>query len=106
MIMNMFWQDIRYAFRAIRSQPAFTVVAVLALGIGIGANTAIFSVVNAVLLRALPYHRPDELMVVLEKYARSGSPSNPVSPANFLDLRKSPSFESMAAAEVWGATLS
>ena len=58
-------QDLRYAVRALRRQPGFTVVAVLTLAIGIGANTAIFSVIDATLLRALPFREPERLMSVM-----------------------------------------
>src|SRR5262245_13227494 len=57
--MDSFWQDIRYSLRSLAKQPVFVVVAVLSLGLGIGVNTAIFSVLNSVLLRPLPLRDPD-----------------------------------------------
>src|SRR6516165_5964691 len=59
--------DIRYALRTMRRNPTFTLVAVLALGVGVGANTAVFTLVNGVLLRALPYQRPHELVMIFER---------------------------------------
>jgi putative ABC transport system permease protein len=94
-------QDLRYGARALLRTPGFTAVAVIALALGIGANTAIFSVVNAVLLRPLAYKAPDRLVTIL----RYGD--DPVAPANYIDYRdQSHSFEAMAAAEYWSANLS
>ncbi len=98
--MSGLLQDCRHALRMLWKSPGFTVIAVVTLALGIGANVAIFSVVNAVLLRPLDYKNPDQLVVILHEG------SHPVAPANFLDWRsQSHSFESMGAAELWGPSL-
>jgi len=89
--------DARYAFRQLRKNPAFTAVAVLTLALGMGANTAIFSVVDAVLLRHLPYHDPDRLVMVWENNSEHPDPYNTVAPPNFLDWQaRSSVFSGMA----------
>jgi putative ABC transport system permease protein len=104
--MKNLWQDLRYGVRTLRRNPRFTAVAIVALALGIGANTAIFSVVYGVLLRSLPYEEPDRLVVMLRQSLRDGGPGGPVAPANFYDWREQArSFEQMTAAEMWGPTL-
>ena len=93
-------QDLRYGARALRKSPGFTAIAVLTLALGIGANTAIFSVVNAILLHPLAYKDADRLVTILN------DPSAPVSAANYVDWREqSRSFEGMGAAEYWSPNL-
>jgi len=88
--------DIRYAVRMLRRQPGFSAVAVLTLALGIGANTAVFTVVNGVLLRPLPYGDPDRLVTLL--YGRPGRVSPWFSPVNYLDItRQSGAFSNAAA---------
>ena len=71
--MNSIWRDVRFGIRMLAKNRGFTSVAVLALALGIGANTAIFSVVNAVLLRPLPFERSDRLVMVWEKRMSLGA---------------------------------
>jgi predicted permease len=85
--MQSLWQDLRYGARMLVRQPGFTLAAIAVIALGIGANTAIFSVVNTVMLRPLPYQNPDELVMVWETSPKLGFPHNDVAPANFIDWR-------------------
>jgi putative ABC transport system permease protein len=96
--MRAFVQDIRHGLRVLAAQPGVTTVAVLTLALGIGANSAIFSAVDAILLRPLPYADPDRLVMVWEKRPAEGVMNNVVAPADYLDwARLNTVFESMAA---------
>src|SRR5271165_3145180 len=104
--MRTVCNDLRYAVRQLAKSPGFAVIAILTLALGIGANTAIFSVVNAVLLNPLPYPQPDRIVALFHDKPnfRTGSISYP----NFEDWqRENQSFSSMAAyREMGGVTLS
>jgi putative ABC transport system permease protein len=96
--MDNFWQDLRYGMRMLLKHKSVTAIAVLSLALGIGANTAIFSLVDAVLLRPLPFHEPDRLVMVWEEASRIGFPRNTPAPANYADWKaQNQSFEDLAA---------
>ena len=97
-------KDLRFAFRMLRKSSSFSLIVVLTLGLGIGANTAIFSLVNGILLRPLPYQNPDRLTMVWEK-SRDGSPDN-VGYATYLDWKtQNKSFEQLAVYSSWQPVL-
>src|SRR5262245_66235844 len=85
--MNTLLQDIRYAFRALRRSAGLTIVIVASLAIGIGANTAVFSVVNALLLKPLPYPDPDRLAVLWLRSPGINIPQDWPSPGQFIDVK-------------------
>src|SRR4051812_13993960 len=96
--METLWQDLRYSIRMLFKSRVVTVVAIAAIALGVGANTAIFSVVNAVLLRPLPFDKPEHLVRLFVTNVKKGVNNNPTSYLNFLDWRdQSHSFEQMAA---------
>src|SRR5204862_1423627 len=103
--MNGFLQDLRYALRQLRKSPGFTAIAVLTLALGIGATTAIFSVVYGVLLRPLPYAEPDRLVSVFEIQPNGGR--NRLADPNFDDFRdQSHSFQAIAKYSAYPAAVS
>ncbi len=104
--MQTLWQDLRYGARMLFKNPGFTLIAVITLSLGIGANTAIFSVVNSVLLRPLPYEAPDRLVYVWDSNPTAGFPRFASSPPNFADWRRQQqSFEYLAAFLGWSFNL-
>jgi putative ABC transport system permease protein len=104
--MGTFLQDLRYGVRMLLKRPGFTVIAVLALALGIGANTAIFSVVNAVLLRPLPFGEPERLVMVWGSAPQLGYDLLPATAPETVDWREqSKVFEHLAAFKSWAWTM-
>ena len=105
--MRSLFQDVRYGWRMLLKKPGFTIVAALALALGIGANSAIFSIINATLLKPLPFDDLDRIVAVWEKAAGPSYERNEASVANYLDWREqSNSFENLAIYMLWSANLS
>ncbi|HEY7498230.1 MAG TPA: ABC transporter permease [Vicinamibacterales bacterium] len=104
--MATFLQDLRYGVRMLLRAPSFAAVAIATLALGIGANTAIFSVVNALVLRPLPYPDPHELVMVWQDVRARGGPANEWgTPGNFADWKKSGLFTGVTAIQGWVPTL-
>ena len=96
---DVFSADLRYAVRSLARSPGLTAIIIVTLGLGVGANTAIFSVVSGVLLEPLPYGEPDRLVTVWENNLTHVSTMGQVSPPNFADwLEQNRTYEAMAAA--------
>lgn len=103
--MDALLADLRHGLRLLRKSPAFTLIAIVTLALGIGANTAIFSMVDAVIVRALPFADPDRIVMVWEDSSFAGFPRNTPAPGNYTDWRRmNRSFVDMAATR--GATAS
>jgi predicted permease len=105
--VDMLLQDLRYAFRVLTRRPAYTALVLLTLAVGIGASTAVFSAIDAVLLRPLPYRDPSRLVEIWENDRVNAKPRYPVAPANWLDWRaQTHTFEHVTAYIESGGSLS
>jgi len=104
--MDTLIKDLRFALRSLVKRPGFTIIVVLTLALGIGVNAAVFSVINAVLLRPLPYRDSDRVVTLWQNNLKAGVTRDDVSPANFIDWsEQSKSFETIAGIEPFGFAL-
>ena len=104
--MESLLSDVRYAVRNLSRRPGFTIIAVITLALGIGANTCIFSAINALLLKPLPFPELDRVVAVWDKLPRRGIVHNEVTFANYLDLKaQNRSFEQLALYRWWSPNL-
>src|SRR5262245_49699196 len=100
--MGTLLQDVRYALRALVKSPGFTLAALVVLALGTGANTAVFSVVNGVLLKTLPYPHADRLVTLSVHFLGQGIADSKLSPPELLDFQaQSRVFEKLAASYDW-----
>jgi len=98
--LEVLWQDVRFAMRQLRKSPGFTAIAITTLALGIGANSAMFSVVDAVLLRPLPYRNASRVVNLFENRPHENELKVPVAPGDFYECRdKARSFEQLAAVD-------
>src|ERR687883_948939 len=103
--MRTLWQDVRYAARVLWKSPGFTAVAVLAVALGVGANTAIFSVVNAVLLKPLAYRDPGQLVLINHNYPKLDLKASVSAPGYAYYRDNAKSFSDVAAGTGWAVNL-
>src|SRR6266850_4883519 len=104
--MDAFFKDIRYGIRGLAKRPVLTIIAIVTLGLGIGANSAIFSTINALLLKPLPFPDPERIVAVWEKVPSRGVERNEVALANYLDWKaQSQTFEQLGFYRWWSTNL-
>src|SRR5262249_16982325 len=104
--LETIWQDLRYGARMLMKNSGFTLIAIATLALAIGANSAIFSIINAIVLKPLPFGNLDRIVALWEKTPGRGLEHNEASVANYLDWRaQSNSFENLAIYMYWNANL-